>query len=206
MSHQSIFGVAGIAFLAVGLGACAPPEKAPQNDEADAVAPQPSQQSAPDQTTGEGVTDSKPAAPAAAAAAAEDDSSAGKRETPTRVFDLLRKGDQLVLSGRIRSELQAKEIAAALQIEGLTLENKLEVDPKTPGIDWGNRVGQLLPPLVATVPDLHFHVEAGVITLTGTVKSERDKNQLQRDIVYVMESPLIRDLKNELKISAGGTD
>ena len=136
--------------------------------------------------------------PTAPAAKKTPEESKGK---PKRVFDLLREGDRLILSGRIRSDLQAKDIAAALQIEGLTLENNLEVDTTTPGIDWGNRVGQLLPTLVATVPDLQFHVEDGVITVNGTVKSEQDKLQLQRDIVYVMESPLIQDLKNELKVS-----
>lgn len=124
-------------------------------------------------------------------------------EKPQPIFDLSREGDTIVLSGRIRSQIQADDMAAALRMDGLSLDNKLEVDPETTGIDWGNRVADLLPRLVMAVPDLKFHVEDGVITVTGTVASDSEKDSLQRDIVYVMESPSISDLKNELKVKEG---
>ena len=183
MSFHHFCGVAAIAFLALAIGACSP-DTAPPDGDADAAAPEPAPK--------KDVTGSKPAV--------ADSPAEKKQEPPKKSFDLLREGDRLVLSGRIRSELQARDIAAALKIDGLPLENKLEVDPKTPGIDWGNRVSELLPELVATVTDLHYHVEDGVITIKGTVKSEQDKNHLQRQIAYWMESPLITDMKNELKI------
>lgn len=195
-----IFGAAVFSVLAFALGACSP-DSSPDSD-ATAAPPTPAEEKTiPDKAPAKQTADSTPA-PVTSSIGTE---AAPAEEKPKKFFDLVREGDRIILSGRIRSELQARDIAAALQIEGLTLDNKLEVDPKTPGVDWGNRIDEILPQL-ATIPGLHFHVEEGVITVTGTVKSEQEKNQWQRDIAYWMESPLIKDLKNELKIDAGATE
>jgi hypothetical protein len=204
MSHYSLLGAAVIAASAFTLCSCAP-DTSPADNEVDASNSQLVQSAAADSSPTEGGNSTAPATPTSPTKG-DFTQAIQDPDPPTRLFDLIRDGDRLVLSGRIRSEMQAQDIAAALQIEGLTLENKLEVDPKTPGVDWGNRVDEFLPQLVSMVPDLHFHVEDGVITLNGTVKSEQEKNQLQRDVVYVMESPLIRGLKNQLKIEGSGNE
>ena len=104
------------------------------------------------------------------------------------------------LTGHLRSEYQVKDIVAALEQSPFSLTNRLTADPEIKGVEWGNRVGPLLADLAANVPDLHFRIAGGEITITGTVKDEAEKNRLQRAISYVFETSMdITALHNEMQ-------
>ncbi len=122
----------------------------------------------------------------------------GVSMAPVLDFKLL--GGNMNLTGRLRSEYQIKDIAAALGRSKFSLTNNLAADSDTKRVDWGNRVGPLLAELAESVPDLHFHISEGAITITGTVKDAAEKNRLQRAISYVFETSMdITALNNELQ-------
>ena len=104
------------------------------------------------------------------------------------------------LSGHLRSEYQIKDIVAALGRSRFSLTSDLTAEPDTKRVDWGNRVGPLLVDLAESVPDLHFRISDGAITITGTVQDAAEKNRLQRAISYVFETSMdISALNNELQ-------
>ncbi len=116
------------------------------------------------------------------------------------VLDLKLLGGNMNLSGHLRSEYQIKDIVAALGRSRFSLTSDLTADPDTKRVDWGNRVGPLLVDLAESVPDLHFRISDGAITITGTVQDAAEKNRLQRAISYVFETSMdISALNNELQ-------
>ena len=104
------------------------------------------------------------------------------------------------LTGHLQSEYQVKDINTALGQSKFSLTSNLTADPDTKRVDWGNRVGPLLADLAESVPDLHFRISDGAITITGTVKDAAEKNRLQRAVSYVFETSMdITALNNELQ-------
>jgi len=170
--------------------AAAPVRKAVTPPEETAPGPEPEKKENPASTTST-PPHSEPTPPAP---------SAGKSSGPAAaVLDLKLLDGDMKLTGRLRSEYQIKDIVAALGRSKYSLTSSLTADENTNRVDWGNRVGPLLADLAESVPDLHFRISEGAITITGTVKDEGEKRRLQRAISYVFETSVdINALNNEL--------
>lgn len=199
-SHPAVLPAIALAACA-GLVACSPPEEGSESSADDHASPSPAatENKETEVEPSKPETKAKPSKPETAGTPALAES------TTPAVFDLVRKGDVLVLTGTLRSSYQAEDIAIALRsLSELTLDNQLVIDPNAEGVDWGNRISGLLPDLAMSVTDLHFHIEEGVVTVRGKVATAAEVNRLQRSVAYTIESPKIKELKNELEAEAPG--
>ena len=72
--------------------------------------------------------------------------------------------------------------------------------PSSLTVVWGNRVTDLLIPLINSVAEAHFHYENGITTLGGTVEDRGLINQIEKMTSYVMEADDSRGTTNNLKV------
>ena len=123
------------------------------------------------------------------------------------ILEVREEGKKITISGWISSQFQAADI-----VKGITysfpegeIVNELQTDSRIPEVRWGNRVMDLILPLLGNVEDARFYYKDGVTHLEGTVKEAGMITQFQTFTTNVMSDSDARDIENRLKTADGTT-
>lgn len=113
-------------------------------------------------------------------------------------------GKTITVTGHLSSEYQVKDLADNLKyaFPDLTIVSEVKFAPEASEVVWGNRVTDLLVPLVTTVDEAYFHYQNGITTVGGTVDNRGTINQIEKLTSYVMEADDSRGITNKLKVKS----
>jgi hypothetical protein len=113
------------------------------------------------------------------------------------------RGEEIVISGAIRSRLQRDRIGEemGLAFSGTRVVNELEVDTNRIAVGWGNRITEdLLIFYFKEIDKAFFSYKDGIITLGGQTKQANLIRQFQELTVGVVSGELSRDIVNKIEV------
>lgn len=143
-----------------------------------------------------------PAPPAPVAAAPEPAPVPPAPEPPLKpILEVREQGNKITLSGHLSSRFQIADIVSGItsNFPDAEIVNNLTADARIEEVRWGNRVNDLLLPLIHHLEDARFYYEDGVTHLEGTATKPGMNAEFQKMTVYVMGDSDARDIKNQIK-------
>lgn len=111
-------------------------------------------------------------------------------------------GKTITVTGHLSSEYQVRDLGDNLKyaFPELTIVNEVKFDPEAQEVVWGNRVTDLLIPLVTSVEEAYFHYDKGITTLGGKVESRAMIKQIEQVTSYVMEADDSKGITNKVEV------
>jgi hypothetical protein len=111
-------------------------------------------------------------------------------------------GNQVVLSGALKSRLQVERIQETLKREfpDHELKSDLKIEHHRIPVGWGNRVDQFIAPYLKNVANGRLSYRNTVVTLEGTVKSQGELRMISEAAVETFSGSTTTDIENRLKV------
>lgn len=111
-------------------------------------------------------------------------------------------GNQILLSGALKSRLQVERINETLKREfpDHELKSDLKIESHRIPVGWGNRVDQYIVPYFQRVANGRITYRNTIVTLEGTVKSEGDIRMVSESAIETFSGSNTTDIDNKLKV------